>query len=218
MERADFLARVRDAVGRGRLPAPPPGDPGLLVPDLPVVDLVEAFGAALAAVDGELHRGDALEAIAAIVDRHGAGPLLTWDRDELPVPGALDALVDAGCEPMEAVVPSDGRTSHQTGYVAAHLGLTGAEAAFAQSGSIVVRSGPGRPRMASLIPLVHVVLLEASRIQRSLAHWAAGAAATMGAVSNVVFVTGPSRTADIEQQLNLGVHGPRHLHVVLVED
>jgi L-lactate utilization protein LutC len=55
------------------------------------------------------------------------------------------------------------------------------------------------------------------RIARSLAHYAIDHPAAIEGTSNLVVITGPSRTADIEQQLNLGVHGPKHLHVILVD-
>jgi L-lactate dehydrogenase complex protein LldG len=70
--------------------------------------------------------------------------------------------------------------------------------------------------MASLIPLVHIALLRSADISPSLSHWVAEHPEAARQTSNLVFVTGPSRTADIEQVLNLGVHGPKHLHVVLL--
>jgi L-lactate dehydrogenase complex protein LldG len=68
--------------------------------------------------------------------------------------------------------------------------------------------------MASLIPLVHIVLLPERLLFRSPMHWLAGG--DVAGAANVVYITGPSRTADIEQRINLGVHGPREVHVVLV--
>ncbi|NHZ70870.1 MAG: hypothetical protein GWP18_04445 [Proteobacteria bacterium] len=109
----------------------------------------------------------------------------------------------------------DARRAHQTGYMDIHIGLTGAEVAFAETGSIVLRSGAGRPRMASLVPLIHIALLSANRIFRSQIHWLTESRTDIASGANVVYITGPSRTADIEQQLTLGVHGPKALHVIL---
>lgn len=99
----------------------------------------------------------------------------------------------------------------------ADLGITGAAFGVALTGSVVVDSERAGGRTASLLPPVHLALLRADRI-----------VATPGAVlralpkrptglpSNLVFITGPSRSADIELQLTLGVHGPREVWVGIV--
>jgi len=218
MDRDAFLGSVRVAVGRGRVPGAPDVDPGPLVPDLPSADVVALFSQILERVDGHLHTGDPLLAIDEIVDLYGVGPFLSWDADRLPVPGAITYLEKLGCGRVEAEVSNqpDARKTHQMGYMDVHIGLTGAEAGFAETGSIVVRSGRGRPRMASLVPLIHIALLPAGEIFRSPMHWLTEPGTRIEQDANVVYITGPSRTADIEQQLNLGVHGPRELHVILV--
>lgn len=218
MEREAFLSRVRSAIDLSRLPEGSDTDPGPLVPDLPPVDLVERFANALETVSGTLHVGEGLAAIDHIIERYSPGPLLAWDDGELPITGASQRFLDAGCGLIDGTVPSsaDGRVDHQRGYFDVKYGLTGAEAAFAETGSIVVRSGPGRPRMASLIPLIHIVLLPEDRIFRSPMHWLTEPGSDAAGAANVVYITGPSRTADIEQKITLGVHGPRELHVILV--
>ena len=218
MEREVFLSRVRSSLDLSKLPDAPEADPGPLVPDLPPVDLIERFSDALATVSGTLHIGEGLAAIDHIVERYGPGPLLAWDERELPTSGAAHRFLDAGCNLTDGTVPSSAgeRVDHQREYFDVKYGLTGAEAAFAETGSIVVRSGPGRPRMASLIPLIHVVLLPADRIFRSPMHWLTDPGSDAAGAANVVYITGPSRTADIEQKLTLGVHGPRELHIILV--
>jgi L-lactate dehydrogenase complex protein LldG len=218
MERETFLSRVRSAIDLSKLPDGPETDPGPLIPDLPPIDLLERFADALETISGTLHVEEGLAAIDHIVDRHGPGSLLAWDEQELPIPGAEQRFLDAGCDLTESTVPSSakGRIDHQWGYFDVKYGLTGAEAAFAETGSVVVRSGPGRPRMASLIPLIHVVLLPANLIFRSPMHWLTEPESNAAGAANVVYITGPSRTADIEQNLTLGVHGPRELHIILV--
>lgn len=218
MQREAFLAGVRAALEGGQIPDASPTDPGPLLPDLPAVDEVARFTESLEAIDGHVHVGDPLRILDEIVQQYGPGPFLSWDPDRLPVSGAIERLERAGCTPVDAIVSvsADIRHAHQMTYMDIHLGLTGAEAAFAESGSIVVRSGPGRPRMASAIPLIHIALLQTDRIFRSPAHWIMDSAANLGSEANVVYITGPSRTADIEQQLTLGVHGPKELHVILI--
>jgi L-lactate dehydrogenase complex protein LldG len=106
---------------------------------------------------------------------------------------------------------------------AADLGVTGVDLAIAETGSLVLVSGPGRPRSTSLLPPVHVALLERAALVESLEQaglaleaWHAGAAPAPGGAINVI--TGPSRTADIELTLTRGVHGPREVHVVFVAE
>lgn len=218
MDRDSFLSAVRSAVGRDRVPGAPDSDPGPLVPDLPPVDVVTLFSEILERVDGHVHTGDPMHAIDEIVARYGKGRFLSWDTDHLPVPGVVAHLEGLGCVRADAEVPGDpdARRSHQDGYMDIHIGLTGAVAGFAETGSIVVRSGKGKPRMASLVPLIHIALLPTNQVLRSPMHWLTDPETEVANDANVVYITGPSRTADIEQQLNLGVHGPRELHVVLV--
>jgi L-lactate dehydrogenase complex protein LldG len=213
VEREAFVRRVREATARASLPAHSAVDPGLLVPALPDVDLVEHFTRVLTATDGIVHRGDPRQVLTDISRRLPGGPYLCWDD----VADVAAVLRELGRLRLDAGVPADldGRHRHQGGYAEAVIGVTTAEAGFAESGTLVVRSGPGRPRMASLVPEVHVALLRVDDLHRSLAHWAEGRSGGIPDAANVVFITGPSRTGDIEQQLNLGVHGPRELHVVL---
>jgi L-lactate dehydrogenase complex protein LldG len=216
VERDAFLGRVRVAVGRAVLPEVPLDDPGLLVPDLPGVDMVEHFTAAVERVGGVVHHGDPAAVAVEVARSHAATTFLAWDDDQLPVPGVVDTLVGAGMRRIDSTVPSEGSVEHQLGYMDVTLGLTGAFAGFAESGSIVVASGVGRPRMASLIPAVHVAVLRRDDIHRSLAHWAAAHPGFMAEHTNVVFISGVSRTGDIEMKLNTGVHGPKHVHIIVV--
>jgi L-lactate dehydrogenase complex protein LldG len=78
-------------------------------------------------------------------------------------------------------------------------------------------SGPSRPRLASLLPPVHVALVSKRALYPTMAAFFSAHPNIVREGSNLVFITGPSRTADIEQTLTLGVHGPRQVHVVLVE-
>ncbi len=218
MNRDAFLDRIRSSIGKTTLPDVPAADPGPLVPDLPEVDLIGRFTEAVEAVSGTVHAGGVTAALDEIVASHGPGRLIAWDEEQIPVNGAIRRLTDAGCETVSGTVPADaaGRRDHQADYLDVRYGLTGAEAAFAESGSIVVRSGPGRPRMASLVPLIHIALFPVDRIFRSQMHWLTQPETDLAGAANVVYVTGPSRTADIEQQITLGVHGPREVHVILV--
>jgi L-lactate dehydrogenase complex protein LldG len=104
-------------------------------------------------------------------------------------------------------------------------GITSAAAGVADTGSLVLTPGPGEPRTLSLVPPVHVAVLRASRLCASLpAAWAR--LGFTGALqgertplpTNLLLVTGPSKTADIQQVLAYGAHGPKVLVIVLVHD
>ena len=97
------------------------------------------------------------------------------------------------------------------------LGLTGADAGLAETGSVVLATGPGRPRMASLLVPVHVAVLRVDRLVESISALLATRGDLVAAGSNLVAITGPSRTADIEHTLSRGVHGPGEVHVILLE-
>jgi L-lactate dehydrogenase complex protein LldG len=90
------------------------------------------------------------------------------------------------------------------------------EAAYglADTGSVVLAASPEEPRARSLLPAVHVSVLREDRILPGLPELFAEVGAALP--SSLAIVTGPSRSADIEQMLTVGVHGPGEVHVVLV--
>jgi len=103
--------------------------------------------------------------------------------------------------------------------------FTGVEAGFtstvggvAETGGLLLMPDAAEPRLMSLVPPVHLALLRASTIQDSF--WSAVKALGWGRSlpPNALMISGPSKTADIEQTLAYGVHGPKRLIVVLVDD
>lgn len=215
MEREAFLKRVSAAAMVATLPRPPEVPERL--PDLDPLDLVGLFRARAheeaVVIHGPVGRHSVPRAVEGIAAGHACRTYMAWD--DLPVPGVTGALTGAGVNRVEHRVPEEGRIPHQLEYQTLDLGVTGADAGLAESGSLVLLHGEGRPRMASLIPDVHVALLDVTLIERTLVHWAHRHPGILFESANVVVVTGPSRTGDIEQQLELGVHGPRHVHVVM---
>ena len=92
-------------------------------------------------------------------------------------------------------------------------------AAVAETGTLMFPSAPERPVTINLLPDTAVVVLRTSRIVGPYEDaWDLLRAEIGGMPRNVMWVTGPSRSADIEQTLELGAHGPRRLHIVLIED
>ncbi|MFZ5905343.1 MAG: LUD domain-containing protein [Chloroflexota bacterium] len=97
---------------------------------------------------------------------------------------------------------------------AIRVGVTKALCGLADTGSVLIADGEGSPLQASLLPEVHIAVLRASQILPALEN----AIDMMKEARAAVFITGPSRTADIEMTLTIGVHGPKELIVLLVDD
>jgi L-lactate dehydrogenase complex protein LldG len=95
-------------------------------------------------------------------------------------------------------------------------GATVSEAlyALADPGSVVLAASPDEPRARSLLPEVHITTVTEDRVLPDLDELFAAVGAQLP--SNLAIVSGPSRSADIEQILALGVHGPREEHVVIL--
>jgi L-lactate dehydrogenase complex protein LldG len=235
--RADFLRRIRAEMAK--TPALFPAAPSLRpaqprqVADTIRRELAERWPAALdrfqrelERVGGVLHRAATVHEVPAIVGRlareREARSVVTWHPSTLgfdPAPGLAAQALDV--IPMPEAMPgaAQRRTLRET-IATTPLGLTGVDLALAETGTMILRSGPGRPRSTSLLPATHVAVFDRTVLVESLAQvsvfleaWHAEDAA--GAVIN--FITGPSRTADIELTLTRGVHGPRDVHAIFVE-
>jgi L-lactate dehydrogenase complex protein LldG len=156
-----------------------------------------------------------------------AGATLSEVESAEQVPAAVQAYLAAtgqatelvaGADPWLQALPWDAagltlawRCALATDAVA----LAHAPLAVAETGSLVLRSGTATPTSSNFLPETQVVALQASAIVAHLEDaWAALRAAGLPRAVNLI--TGPSRTADIEQTLQLGAHGPRWLHIVLV--
>jgi len=97
------------------------------------------------------------------------------------------------------------------------VGVTGAFAAIAETGTLVLASGPGTPASVSLLPETHIAIVPAARIVAHMEQaWDLARAELRELPRAVNFVSGPSRTADIDQTIVLGAHGPYRVHIVLV--
>ena len=131
-----------------------------------------------------------------------------WDNLPITVADDIDAL---GIERMRGQMRE---------LVDADVGITGAACAIAATGTLVLEMGAGRSRAASLLPPVHVALVRANqlvpRLEDYIAHQRANGLTAFTEGSNVVLLTGASRTADIEMNVVYGVHGPLELHVILI--
>jgi L-lactate dehydrogenase complex protein LldG len=238
--RAEFLARIRTEMGRvsgagAGVTAAGPTRPRERL-DVLRRELAERWRENLARftreferVGGVLHRvADAREVpetIARIAQERGARSVVTWHAASLGLdvatPLAARGLPTTAAPAAE--VDAAERARRRALAAAADLGVTGVDLAVAETGTLVVVSGAGRPRSASLLPACHVAVFDRDVLVESLAQaglaleaWHDGAPPEDRGAS-INFITGPSRTADIELTLTRGVHGPRDVHAVFVE-
>jgi L-lactate utilization protein LutB len=97
------------------------------------------------------------------------------------------------------------------------VGVTTVQAAIAETGTLVLDSARERHRLVSLVPPVHIAIVDAASIFRTLGEALAFIHRNGEISPAVTFITGPSRTADIELTLAIGVHGPQELYVIVNE-
>ena len=96
--------------------------------------------------------------------------------------------------------------------------LTGARAAIAETGTLILWPDAHEPRLMSLVPPVHIVLLDASKIYNTFFEAMTSEGWSAGLPTNALLISGPSKTADIQQTLAYGAHGPKELVVLLLEE
>ena len=216
-DRSAFLTRLRQ-----RLEGAEPQHPLRPIPswngDVPPVgyradlsDAVAQFSRALEAVAGRARRLGGTDDLRALLDEicraHGVRRAVLSRDPECD--GVAEILRGLGVEAEPLV--SAARAAE------ADLGVTGAAFGIALTGSVLVDAARAGGRTASLLPPVHLALLRADRIVGTPgAILRALPLRPTGLPSNLVLITGPSRSADIELQLTLGVHGPREVWVGIV--
>lgn len=98
----------------------------------------------------------------------------------------------------------------------AELGIADAELAIASTGTLAVVSNANRPSLLTLLPTASLVIVQIDRVMANLAAVLAEMGPSGVAANRLTLITGPSRTADIEKRIVLGVHGPKSLHVIVV--
>ena len=131
----------------------------------------------------------------------GAALTAEWEAD-LPPLIAYDQPVEACKERLFAT----------------HGGITSTKGALADTGALILWPTPEEPRLLSLVPAVHIAVLEASKIHDSLAAATQAERWADGMPTNALLISGPSKTADIELVLTFGVHGPKELIVLILND
>lgn len=204
--RLAILAKVRQAQVRAFIPESKAGLPKRMEyprMDIPALRARLLKELELLGVDVHVEATETgvRERVKALI---GGKRILSWDADQLPYDTGTcleGETVCFGRDPRE----EQGR---------AEIGLTGCEAVLAETGSLAMAAGPGRPRNPSLLPYVHVVVIRTSDIVLGMGEFF-DVYKQQAVLPYVVFITGPSRTADIELSLTLGVHGPGQVIAVI---
>ncbi len=178
-------------------------------------NLQEQFSKALENVKGEVHLvsdlDEVIKIIGEIITELNAKKIVV--SDEAPL---TDIHISNRFPEVEWYNIGESNRNLRDFCASADIGITSAEVALAETGSIVVSTGPGRSRAVSLLPPAHVVILPTSKLLPDIFTWTANRGGDIP--SQVVIISGPSKTADIEQTLVVGVHGPRRFIVILYSD
>ena len=164
------------------------------------MDKVERFTKEFTAVSGKMNRANANDLTNKIVELLQARGITQIHVE----PNLLD----------QAVLQKAGITASHTPDPAIRVGVTKVICGLADTGSILEADGEGRSLHASLLPEIHIALLRESEILPSLDQ----GVHLMRESKSAVFITGPSRTGDIEMSQTIGVHGPGEVHVFLVDE
>jgi L-lactate dehydrogenase complex protein LldG len=182
--------------------------------------LVDRFQLELERVGGTTIRcastRDVEERLLALIAETNAKSLVSWSRSEL-ANWSLDRLWRTNaCTSFEGGDETEHARFRDLAARAA-IGITTADLAIASTGSLVLRAGTTRPRCVSLLPSMHVALVSADRIVERMGEAFERLATSDSLPSQLLFVTGPSRTSDIENDLTIGVHGPASVVVFVLE-
>jgi L-lactate dehydrogenase complex protein LldG len=211
--RDDILRRVRSGLGKGDADGRRALAEGLLAAPVrgpqPNIgnDLVARFAARAESLASTVARvpaaADVPAAVAAWLGEHGLGTacVATADIGGLP-------WVEAGI--VRTIRPAvDADT----------VGVTGCFCAIAETGTLLLLSGPDTPASVSLLPETHIALVHVERIVATMEDAFALLRAERGNLPRSLnLVSGPSRTGDIEQTIVLGAHGPCRVHIILIGD
>jgi L-lactate dehydrogenase complex protein LldG len=223
-DRNKVLDDVRRALGRTATVAPAPLDP-FIEPtvSVDVGELIARFTEEATAVRAQVHRlnhqHQLVGKIAEICDEFKeTAPALSGAEifAEMNLGSALTALG------FSSFVPGEMDHDQMVARLAScGVGVTAAGYAIAETGTIVLSSDEPNALLVSLLPPVHIAILRSSQIAASLDEVISKLSRERinraGPSRSVTMITGPSRTSDVELVLSIGVHGPKELHVIILD-
>jgi L-lactate utilization protein LutC len=224
VNREAFFLRVRQAAEQGRAHRVATRD---LPDDIGYVgtrgDVCESLAAEVIAVGGEAYLVDDLSAARAVIVRlcgeAQAKTALCWQHELLDRLRLADLLSRSGIgQSNYASLTKLDEASRRTAILAADVGITSCDFALAETGSLVMLARPGQERVASLLPPLHIAMVERAQILPDVYDAAdrMQALGFDGLPSNAVLITGPSKTGDMELELTTGVHGPGRWCVIII--
>jgi L-lactate dehydrogenase complex protein LldG len=206
------LDYIRRALGRTTQISSPQGTPLSLRPDIhesrppdsPEAEIERFFNEIkkLSGVGQRLSPSEIDSAIMTLVTEQNIRKATVWETPELRQLGVTETLNSLG---VELVSPN----ADKHDMALCDLGITEADYLLPETGTLVLRSSAEMPRAVSLLPRVHLAIVRPEMLRADMHQVFAEAKDS----HYLVFITGPSRTADIELTVTLGVHGPRNLFV-----
>jgi len=168
-----------------------------------IKDKVEKFSEELTALNGNVRRvmqENLNDELIKFLREKNVDAVMIWDK----VSGVDEAYLTAA-----------GIRSERSGDANIKVGITGATSAIAETGTLVIASAKDQPLTTSLLPEIHVAVIKSSKILETLEE--VMKLDEIKSSASIALITGPSRTADIEMTLTIGVHGPKELMVFIVE-
>ena len=230
--REEMLERIRKALGYPLLgPGQPPQSEvsaplGSTMPLILPNQLTEKFETEFEKVGGCGHRAassDELDEILRATVANCGGSSLVLSRNPLLAQLSLQDKFRAWGMSVAVWPPGGMNSSFREQCFVAGLGITGVDFVLAETGSLVLSSATEGSQLTSLAPPIHIALYRRTQVVGTLEEVLEQLALTRIADAetpgrSIVFVTGTSRTADIEQILIRGVHGPREVHAILIEE
>lgn len=210
MARDLILHKVRTALGRNAAQPPAPVPPvRLRVAEMPLAKRIDSLCSRVQALAGKtLEARSIAEANAYVAAVTQGFPAVASNAPFLRDCGVTDLPgVRSDFQDREAL---------REACATFRFGITSADYALADTGTLVMLAGPDEARLISLLPPVHLAIVSKERILTGLDELLTLVPMPVEQRSSMVLITGPSRTADIEQILVRGVHGPGEIHVIVV--